>query len=165
MKKPLCPNSGEPEKRNSQRRQAFLVSSSSPELGRGGIFLLLLCAGCAPRPATPSTQADTPPEKLNPSLHITLGTSPSTPTSLDPTAFIARLTDAAGKPVSRAHLSLALSMPSMDMGDNFVQVSETATQGTYRGTGRFTMAGDWRAVVSVSAGADRAAQTFSFQVR
>ncbi len=124
---------------------------------RAGGLLLLLCAGCAPHSAPPSAAP-------NPRLHLTLETTPRPPTSLDPTTFTVQVTDAAGKPVSGATATAWLFMPGMDMGDDTVTLREKAN-GTYAGTGRFTMAGAWRVTVSVSKGADHATQSFDLTTK
>ncbi len=125
---------------------------------RGWGLLLLLCAGCAPHPAAP------PVEARNPKLNLALGMTPRPATSLDPTALTVRVTDAAGRPVSGAAVTLRLDMPAMPMGDNAVTTHET-TAGTYAGTGRFTMAGAWRVTAAAAKGPERAAQTFPVEVK
>lgn len=125
---------------------------------RAGIILVLLCAGCAPHPALP------PRETPNPKLSLALDMTPKPATSLDPTTFTVNMTDAAGKPVSGAVATVDLVMPEMAMGKNEAALRETHA-GTYTGTGRFTMAGAWRATITASHGAEKAVQSFSLQVR
>ena len=126
--------------------------------GRGGLLLLLLCAGCAPRPSAP------PAEARDPNLHLALDTTPRSVRSLDPTVLAVRVTDAAGRPVSGAAVTLHLDMPAMAMGDNAVAARETAV-GIYAGTGRFTMAGAWRVTARAVKGQERATQVFPVEVR
>ena len=123
-----------------------------------GLALLLLCGGCAPRPAPP------PVEALNPKLRLALDRTPRPLRSLDPTALTVRVTDAAGRPVRGAAVSLRLDMPTMPMGDNGVTTRETMA-GTYTGTGRFTMAGAWHVTVTAAKGPERATQAFRLEVR
>lgn len=125
---------------------------------RLGAILLLLCAGCAPK------AVEAPREAPNPNLHLALATMPRLPRSLDPAALVVRVTNRMGKPVSGAKVIVSLAMPTMDMGENKVTMNEGA-EGTYAGTGRFTMAGAWRVTVSVSEGADSATQAFPLQVQ
>lgn len=123
-----------------------------------GLGLLLLCAGCAPK------AADTPHDAPNPNLHLALSVSPNPPTSLDPTRFTVRVTNVGGQPVSGADVVIRLAMPAMAMGDNQVTTGP-GTAGTYAGTGRFTMAGDWQATVTATQGAQSATQSFPLRVK
>ena len=119
----------------------------------GSILLLVLCAGCAPRPTTLA-------EARNPQMNLTLEMTPRPPRSLDPTALTVRVMDARTKAVGGATVLLHLDMPAMAMGQNEVKARETQA-GVYVGTGRFTMAGAWRVTVTASKGSERAAQVFS----
>jgi len=123
---------------------------------RAGLLLFLFCAGCAPHPAAAP--------RPNPRLNLALDRAPRPPMSLDPTFLTVRVTDAAGKPVTGASVSLRLDMPAMAMGDNVVAARETAP-GTYAGTGRFTMAGAWRVTASAAKGPERASRAFPVEVR
>ena len=126
--------------------------------GQGGIFLLILCAGCAPHSAAP------PAEARNPKLNLALDIRPRSVRSLDPIALTVRVTDVAGKPVRGAVVTLRLDMPAMPMGDNGVTTREMAA-GIYAGTGRFTMAGAWRVTASAAKGPERAVRAFPVEVR
>ena len=126
--------------------------------GRGGLLLTLLCAGCAPRAAAPPAGA------RDPRLNLALGITPRPILSLDPAALTVRVTDAAGRPVRGATVSLHLEMPAMAMGDNVVTTRETAA-GSYAGTGRFTMAGTWRVTASATQGPARTERAFPVEVR
>ena len=90
--------------------------------------------------------------------------TPSPPRQLDPARFQVQLTDSRNKPVSGAAVTAGLVMPAMDMGRNAVALHETAA-GTYTGTGRFTMPGNWEATVSADKGAAHQSQTFPVSVR
>ena len=122
------------------------------------LLLVLLCSGCAPRPAAPTREA------RNPDLQLALDVTPNPPRSLDLTRFTVRASDAQGRPVSGAAVSLRLEMPAMPMGENVVSVRPGAS-GNYAGTGRFTMAGDWRISVKATQGGRSAAQGFPLRVR
>jgi len=142
-----------------EKTQARLVSRfCSPIIGGGGALLLLLCAGCAPHPAAP------PVEARNPQMNLALDMTPRPATSLDPTALSVRITDAAGKPVRGAAVTLRLDMPAMAMGDNRVTAHET-TAGVYVGMGRFTMAGAWCVTVTAVKEPGRATQVFPVKAR
>ena len=140
-----------------QPAQAGCCSFTAPPF-RAGFALLLLCAGCSPRTAAPLVEA------RNPKLNLALGITPRPATSLDPTALTVRVTDAAGKPVSGAAVTLRLDMPAMPMGENAVATHETRA-GNYTGTGRFTMAGAWRVTATAAKGPERAMQTFPVEVK
>ena len=127
---------------------------------KSGLLLLLLCAGCAPRHAEPPSVTVIASYSRN----ITLALTPSAPKSYDPTAFTVHLAKADGKPVRGAAVVVALSMPAMAMGENAVTLRETAP-GTYVGVGRFTMAGDWRATVTVSGTTGHRVQAFPLKVQ
>jgi hypothetical protein len=153
---PPAPNNGRAEKEN---RAWAVPSFRSPSIGGGGgLLLLLLCVGCAPRPAVP------PVEARNPKLNLALDMTPRRAASLDPTVLTVRITDAVGKPVRGAAVTLRLDMPAMPMGDNVVTTHQT-TAGTYAGTGRFTMAGAWRVTAAASKGLERATRAFPVEVR
>jgi len=114
------------------------------------VLAALLCAGCVPKQTPPPT----PPPLVTPaqaSKQVTLDWTPKTPRSLDPTQFTVRVFDAEGQPQTAKTVTLALAMPTMDMGKNDVVLKPTAP-GVYTGTGRFTMAGGWWATVTVHTG-------------
>ncbi len=122
------------------------------------LVLVLLCAGCTPRAATP------PREALNPNLRLALVTTPSPPSSLDPTTFTVQASDTKGRPVSGATVSVRLDMPAMTMGNNEIPIMP-GEAGVYVGMGRFTMAGDWRVTVTAVQGGRSATQGFPLRVR
>jgi nitrogen fixation protein FixH len=128
----------------------------------GGLLLafldVLIQAGCAPPPAATVRDAS------NPRLRLALTTTPDKPMALDPTQFTVRVTDAAGRPVRGATVTVGLAMPTMPMGDNAVALHETHS-GVYAGSGRFTMAGAWRVTAAAASGQERAVQSFSTGVR
>ena len=155
---PSPPILGEPEKNPEGRVIARHPLRLPQYWGRGGMLLLLFCAGCAPHPAAP------PAEARNPKLNLALDIRPRLVRSLDPIALMVRVTDAAGKPVRGAVVTLRLDMPAMPMGDNGVTTRETMV-GIYAGMGRFTMAGAWRVTASAAKGPERAARAFPVEVR
>jgi len=87
------------------------------------------------------------------------------PVQMNKTQFLVQASDKQHRPVSGATVSLDLAMPGMDMGRNVVALKEmAATPGSYTGTGRFPMAGDWQATVSAERGAVQESQTFPISV-
>jgi nitrogen fixation protein FixH len=117
----------------------------------------VLAAGCSPRAGSP-LHADTAHWK------IAFAVTPEQPRQLDPAQFKVQVTDKNKTPVSGAAVTVGLAMPAMDMGRNDVRLHE-APPGTYTGTGRFTMPGDWEAAVSADKGAAHQSQTFPVSVR
>lgn len=69
------------------------------------------------------------------------------------------LTDAAGKPLVGAKVTLSVGMTNMDMGTSHPEVVEEG-DGVYRATVSFAMAGPWRVTVKVG----ETTQSFDFQV-
>ncbi len=122
-----------------------------------GLAALCFGAGCSPR-SSPLPPADTA------QWQIAFLVTPKQPRQLDPAQFQVQLTDSKNKRVSGAALTVELAMPAMDMGRNEVTLHE-APLGTYTGTGRFTMPGDWEAAVSADKGTAHYSQTFPVSVR
>ena len=116
---------------------------------------LTLGGGCA-KPAAPERTAVSAAH-----WRMTLTCAPTPPRQLDPTQMQVQITDGTGKPVNGAAVTLALAMPTMDMGRNGV-VAVAGAPGVYTGTGRFTMPGDWS--VTVRAAKDSWQQTQSFPI-
>ena len=119
--------------------------------------VLLLCAGCTHQspPVVPVGTGQ---------WRIAFSVTPAAPRQLDPAQFQVKLTDTRTKPVRGAAVMVRLAMPTMDMGRNEVGLRE-ATPGTYIGTGRFTMPGDWQATISADKGAVHQSQTAAVSVQ
>lgn len=118
---------------------------------------LLMSAGCTPhKPELPRNTAH---------WQISFSVTPARPRQLDPTETQVQVTDSSKRPVSGAAISVQLAMPAMDMGRNDVTLHETRARGTYAGTGRFTMPGDWQATVQADKGPAHQSQTFPISVR
>ena len=81
-----------------------------------------------------------------------------------PTAFTARLADAAGSAISGADVMLSLNMTTMDMGENRARLTEKEP-GTYTGNATFTMKGPWQVALEASRGGDRVVQLFDYNIR
>ncbi len=132
-------------------------------VSRAAMVLLaaaLFSAGCTARHAARE------PALAGPyTFRIALATRPASPQQMDETRFFVQIADTHHRPVSGAAVSVQLAMPAMDMGRNTVALHETATPGTYTGTGRFTMPGDWQAAVSADLGTRHQSQTFPISVR
>ena len=154
VSRPPAPNTGGAGIRAREARRSFPFRL--PQYwGLGG---LLLCAGCAPHPAAPA------PPAAQAAWTLTFAASPPAPKSYDPAALTVRVRDAAGRPVRGAAVTLALSMPAMEMGRNEVTARETSP-GVYTGTGRFTMSGDWQVAAAAAGASGRRTQMFSLKVQ
>lgn len=76
--------------------------------------------------------------------------------------FAVRVRNAAGQPVTDARVTLALSMPSMNMGGPTV-TAKHAGDGVYKAAVKLSMTGPWQAKVSlVRPGQRTVASTFDF---
>lgn len=115
-----------------------------------------LLAGCAPKPVPPPAPPSGP-------FHVTWQMK-NVPRSLDIVPVMATVTNAVGRPVAGANVSVTLSMPSMPMPDNKASLRETGP-GTYTGTVRFTMSGNWLARVTATKDKAQGAQTFPVTVQ
>lgn len=118
--------------------------------------LLLWAGGCGPKPAPPPAWPDS-------TLQVSLQLPPGPIRQLDPTPLTVRLRDERNRPIDGAQVIIDLSMPDMDMGKNQV-VATPQDGGIYSGKGRFTMAGEWQAAVTVSRAGRRTTQSFPVHV-
>lgn len=118
-----------------------------------GLFSVLL-GGCHAK-SSPTPAASAAPAPYRVSLTI----APMPIASLDLKTFTVRVADRQGRPVTGARVSVALVMPTMDMGRNEFPAAATAP-GVYVGHGRFTMMGDWNTVVTVAREKQRVVQSF-----
>lgn len=109
----------------------------------------------APKPSANVQSAD---------MRVTLAMRPAHPRQMDPVSFTVMAVDKEGKPVQNAHVSVELVMPFMEMGRNAVAFEPTGPD-AYKGSGRFTMSGEWNVVVSVANGADKIVRPFPVRVR
>ena len=104
-----------------------------------GFYLIcvtvLLVAGCDNR------------KELLPTLTLNCEISPQ-PVLVGQSTITVSLLDAAAKPVSGAHVQIEADMSHAGMAPIFSEAREAAP-GSYRGSLKFTMAGDW--VIFVSA--------------
>lgn len=86
-------------------------------------------------------------------LTLSLETQPDPPRSRQEVLFHLRLQEG-GRPVNDARVTLDLSMPGMNHGENLVPLSRVG-DGVYEGIGVLVMPGRWQAGVRV----DRPART------
>jgi nitrogen fixation protein FixH len=82
---------------------------------------------------------------------------------LDNYEYTVTLTDAAGKPIDGAQVSLEQDMPAMPMNSNR-PLGEPLGDGRYRITGVFTMEGDWIVKIHARVAGKEYVATFDQQV-
>jgi hypothetical protein len=130
-------------------------------------FALLFCAGCknkesAPKPREKSAVIST--QAVPGSAFImTLTMDPPQPKFGRKTNFRVTVKQTLGRPVDGAQVEVSLVMPLMDMGKNQFAL-KPAGNGEYKGTGEFSMAGEWEVVVTASAQVNAGKTTFNVSV-
>jgi putative copper export protein len=79
--------------------------------------------------------------------------------------FTVTLKDSAGRPVAGAHVLIQTDSLDMDMGIQTIQLREigAAVPGTYSGQSELTMAGHWKATVTLQVPGSRQPLTLDFQ--
>jgi hypothetical protein len=79
--------------------------------------------------------------------------------------FTITLKDASGRPVSGAHVLVDTDSLDMDMGIQTTHLQEigAAEPGSYSGQTELTMAGHWKATVTLQVPGSRVPLTFDFQ--
>ena len=131
---------------------------SATRIVRSILCLTFACSIAAAGPAAAQTNASPKADK-KPEPAITLTTKP-TPAAAGDTTFTVVATDAEGKPITGADVSVGFVMApmgSMAAMKNTVTLKpatdpKVAAQGTYTGQGRIMMAGKWNVTVSVNVG-------------
>lgn len=127
-------------------------------------FALLFTVACAkanaPENAKAAGQPASAPQTTGAApLKIDLKIDPAEPAPNKPAKFNITITDPDGKPVTGADVNIALTMKTMDMGEEKVKLADKGN-GQYEGQGKVTMAGDWNAAVSAKKGGQTAVQSF-----
>ena len=79
------------------------------------------------------------------------------------TTFRVKLADLSGKPVDGAKVEVSLVMKLMDMEKNEFALTDKGN-GSYEGSGTFSMVGVWNVVVTATAGGQRGGQKFEVKV-
>ncbi len=100
------------------------------------VALVAVLAGCN-RPAAPA-----------PAIDLTHEITPE-PVQAGPASLILNLKDAAGRPVSGAHIEFEGDMSHPGMAPVFGEARET-TPGRYQGPIEFVMGGDWVILVHIA---------------
>ena len=128
----------------------------------GVLLIVALLLGCKPKP--PQTSGNLAGEgpagpAPNATVRMDLRIDPTPPRTDADAVFLVKLKDVAGAPLDGANVHTSLVMKEMDMGKNEFPLTDKGN-GSYEGTGRFTMAGDWRVVVTAKMGSNEAVQRF-----
>lgn len=128
------------------------------------VFVGLLSLGCLTGCRHDAVKPPPTPVQRNANLQTALTVAPASPKELDPASFTVSLMDGDKRPVLGAQVVAALDMPTMEMDTTTVAFQDRG-DGTYRGTGRFSMAGAWRVTVTATRSGQKAVQTFPITVR
>jgi nitrogen fixation protein FixH len=95
-------------------------------------------------------------------LTVHLALSPLPPTQ--ETTLEATITDARGKPLTKASVVFDLSMPGMTMGEQRVKATALG-DGRYTARGNFDMSGTWSILVRVTHGGKRRLAEFTVEAK
>jgi hypothetical protein len=99
------------------------------------VLLLSLCAGMLMITACRHSP------RREPEISVRMEITPQ-PVRVGPSAIVIRMSDTAGKPVSRATIEVEADMTHPGMSPVFGEATETAP-GLYRSSVRFNMSDDW----------------------
>jgi nitrogen fixation protein FixH len=113
----------------------------------GGLWMV----GCGERPQSPNWQ-------------VALELVPASPRPMEEVTFVVRIKTRADEALTGAEVEVELSMPSHRMGENRFRARETEA-GVYRGTGKFTMPGEWQVEARVEKGGQRQVEEFRFDIK
>jgi len=129
---------------------------------------LMVLAGCKKQEEQPKSEAKksgiiatqaAPGSAFKMSLQL----DPPQPQFAAKTRFRVKVSDLQDKPVPGAQVHAKLIMPLMDMGKNEFDLADKGN-GEYEGTGEFSMAGEWVAVITAKQGDKTAKYDFNVMV-
>jgi hypothetical protein len=127
---------------------------SQPSQAQGGLVAVSSDGATIPPPA--NTAATKLPENMAiqqvGDMIVSIALNPYPPTGFNPADFEVILTDANGRVINDATVSLNLTMPTMWMPPNQFPLTPDSN-GKYSATGQFTMRGPWRIEVVITRGA------------
>jgi len=135
----------------------------------GCVFLAAGCKSGSKKESQPAAVSATNPAIVevqrgkDSAFTISLQVDPAQPRFGRKTRFDVKITDSSGAPVNNAQAHVSLVMALMDMGKNEFDLKPSG-DGTYQGTGEFTMAGEWEVVTTASAGGKAGKYTFNIKV-
>ena len=139
-------------------RRSHMLSAGT-QGSAGGLQAVSSSGAPLPAPATAGTLPQNAAAQQTGDLLVTLSMDPYPPSGGGPTTFTVSLADASGKPVSDASVGLDLTMPSMWMPANQVNLP-AADAGKYQASGYFTMRGLWRIEVIIMRGGQQQSAFF-----
>lgn len=123
---------------------------------------VVLAGGCQKKPTQANALKGEPAPGC--SFRMTLQATPNPAKYNQQATFQLSLADlTTGKPVEGANVTADLLMPGMDMGTTHVPMQDMG-HGNYRGTGSFSMGGDWNVVVSAVKAGTTGKTTFHISV-
>jgi len=94
---------------------------------------------------------------------ISLAMDPAQPKFARRTTFCVAVRQTLGSPVDGAQVEISLVMPLMDMGNNHFALKPMGN-GEYKGSGEFSMAGEWEVIVTANAQGKTGRTTFNVNV-
>jgi len=133
----------------SMRRSQMMGAGN--QSGSGGLIAVLQDGSPAPIPSAAKNLPDNSAMQEVDGMVVMLSLSPYPPSASSTTNFDVKITDQSGQPVTDAVISLDLTMPSMYMPPNQVDLGASGN-GIYASPGRFTMRGMWRIEVIIELG-------------
>lgn len=131
-------------------RRSHMMGSGS-QVSAGGLVAVSSDGSPIPAPAAAGELSANTAMQTSGDLLVSLSLSPYPPSGGDASTFVVNLADSNGQPISDATISLDLTMPSMWMPANQVNLA-AADAGKYQASGYFTMRGLWRIEVIISRG-------------
>jgi Cu(I)/Ag(I) efflux system membrane fusion protein/cobalt-zinc-cadmium efflux system membrane fusion protein len=130
----------------------FLIDSESQLQAAAGQF--------APAPPGAGGAGGAAAIQISPTANVEFSTTPSTPHK-GPNAIHVKLTDASGKPITGANVTVTFFMPAMpQMGMSEMKTTAKLTDrgnGLYEGTGELSNGGMWQVTIT----AQKNGQTFA----
>ena len=129
-------------------RRSHMMGASS-QTSAGGLIAVSANGDKLPVPASAGSLPENTAAQETGGMLVTLGIDPYPPSGNAPTNFVVNLADASGQPVSDASIGLDLTMPSMWMPPNQLDMKAGAA-GKYQASGYFTMRGLWRIEVIIT---------------
>ncbi len=135
-------------------RRSHMMGAES-QRPAGGLTAVSANGAPLPAPASAEKLPENTAAQESGGLYISLGMTPYPPSSGGDTNFVVTLKDASGQPVTDATISLDLTMPSMWMPPNQLDLVAGSAAGTYQASGYFTMRGMWRIEALITRGGQK----------
>ncbi len=142
----------------SMRRSHMMNSGSNSQAG--GLVAVKKDGSLLPIPVSADKLPENTANQQAGVYLVSLGINPYPPSAAQMSQFDVKITDSTGQPVSDAVISLDLTMPSMWMPPNRLDL-QPGTQGAYQANGRFTMRGMWLIEVIIMRGSEKTSAFFA----